>query len=514
MSVRVRFAPSPTGPLHMGGVRTALFNYLFARKHQGTMILRIEDTDQGRLVPGAEEYIMESLEWCGIQIDEGIRESGPYGPYRQSDRKEIYRQYADQLIENGWAYYSFDSAEELDAIRKEYEGRKETFSYDTNTRKTLKNSLTLPSDEVQRLLESGAHHVIRFKMPEDMAIVMQDIIRGEVHVNTTTLDDKVLYKSDGMPTYHLANVVDDHLMEITHVIRGEEWLPSMPLHVMLYRAFGWTDTMPQFAHLPLILKPSGNGKLSKRDGDKLGFPVFPINWNNPETNEIFSGYREAGYFNDAFVNILALLGWNDGTDKEIYTMDELIEAFSLERVGKSGSRFDPEKAKWFNHQYMLQKSDEEIAEAFITGNEIKVPSFADMTEEDWDRVVKIISLVKDRVEFVKDIWSQAWFFFEAPATYDEAVIKKRWSPDMPAILEGISVLISSSDNANEGTAEAYETLIKGHITDNNLNTGNVMNILRICLVGAPMGPGIYDIMELLGPDEVISRIGRLVQTVG
>jgi len=341
------------------------------------------------------------------------------------------------------------------------------------------------------------------------------MIRGEVVISSTVLDDKVIYKSsDELPTYHLANVVDDHLMEITHVIRGEEWLPSMPLHVMLYRAFGWTDTMPQFAHLPLILKPSGNGKLSKRDGDKLGFPVFPINWNNPETNEIFSGYREAGYFNDAFVNILALLGWNDGTDKEIYSMDELIEAFSLERVGKSGSRFDPEKAKWFNHQYMLQKSDEEIAEAFISGNETKVPSFTDMTEEDWDRVVKIISLVKDRVEFVKDIWSQAWFFFEAPVTYDEAVIKKRWSPDMPAILEGISELIISSVPANEGTAEAYESLIKGHITTNNLNMGNVMNVLRLCLVGAPMGPGIYDIMELLGPDEVIARIGKLVKTVG
>ncbi|MFA6483342.1 MAG: glutamate--tRNA ligase, partial [Bacteroidales bacterium] len=438
MSVRVRFAPSPTGPLHMGGVRTALFNYLFARKHQGTMILRIEDTDQGRFVPGAEEYIMESLAWCGIEIDEGITEGGNYGPYRQSDRKATYKQYANQLIESGWAYYSFDSAEDLDSIRKEYESRKETFSYDTQTRKTLRNSLILQANEVKQLLNSGEHYVIRFRMPENHEIVMQDIIRGEVHVTTSTIDDKVLFKSDGMPTYHLANVVDDHLMEITHVIRGEEWLPSLPLHVMLYKAFGWFDTMPQFAHLPLILKPGGNGKLSKRDGDKLGFPVFPINWNNQETNEIYCGYREAGYFSDAFVNILALLGWNDGTDKEIYSMDELIEAFSLERVGKSGSRFDPEKARWFNHQYMLLKSDEEIAEEFlkaegrrqkakISNKNEDVKEEGSLTEEEWDRVVKIISLVKERAEFVKDIWSQAWFFFEAPTTYDESVIKKRWS---------------------------------------------------------------------------------------
>jgi len=513
--VRVRFAPSPTGPLHMGGVRTALFNYLFARKHLGTMILRIEDTDQGRLVPGAEEYIMESLDWCGIQIDEGIKEGGEFGPYRQSDRKEIYKQYADQLLESGWAYYSFDSAEDLDAIRKEYESRKETFSYDTQTRKSLRNSLTLPTDEVKRLLNSGVHYVIRFRMPENHEIVMQDIIRGEVRVTTATIDDKVLFKSDGMPTYHLANVVDDHLMEISHVIRGEEWLPSLPLHVMLYKAFGWTDTMPQFAHLPLILKPGGNGKLSKRDGDKLGFPVFPINWNNPETNEVYSGYREAGYFNDAFVNILALLGWNDGTDKEIYSMDELIQAFSLERVGKSGSRFDPGKARWFNHQYMLIKSDEEIAEEFINevGKQGKGPRFRG---DDRERIVKIISLVKERAEFVKDIWSQAWFFFEAPTTYDEAVIKKRWTPEMPAILKDItalilpltSLVIPAKAAPPSLTTDAFESLIKDHITGNNLNMGNVMNILRLCLVGSSMGPGVFDIMALLGPAEVIARIER------
>jgi len=521
MSVRVRFAPSPTGPLHMGGVRTALFNYLFARKHQGTMILRIEDTDQGRFVPGAEEYIMESLEWCGIQIDEGIKEGGKFGPYRQSDRKETYKQYTDQLLESGWAYYSFDSAEDLDAIRKEYESRKETFSYDTQTRKLLRNSLTLPADEVKKLLSSGVHYVVRFRMPENHEIVMQDIIRGEVRVTTTTIDDKVLLKSDGMPTYHLANVVDDHLMEISHVIRGEEWLPSLPLHVMLYKAFGWTDTMPQFAHLPLILKPSGNGKLSKRDGDKLGFPVFPINWNNPETNEVYSGYRETGYFNDAFVNILALLGWNDGTDKEIYSMDELIHAFSLERVSKSGSRFDPEKARWFNHQYMLLKSDEEIAEEFIhqIGTEGRGPRFRG---DDKERIVKIISLVKERAEFVKDIWSQAWFFFEAPTTYDESTIKKRWTTDMPSILKDISALmltlcslvIPAKAGTPTLTTDAFESLIKDHITGNNLNMGNVMNILRLCLVGSSMGPGVFDIMALLGPEEVIARIDRAVQTIG
>ena len=571
MSVRVRFAPSPTGPLHMGGVRTALFNYLFARKNQGTMILRIEDTDQGRFVPGAEEYIMESLAWCGIEIDEGIKEGGKFGPYRQSDRKAIYKQYSDLLIESGWAYYAFDTPQELEGRRQEAEGRGQkaegknqeegagnksqgAFAYDTVTRMSLRNSLTLKAEEVRSLLDSGASFVVRFRMPENHEIIMQDIIRGEVRVSTTTIDDKVLFKSDGMPTYHLANVVDDHLMEITHVIRGEEWLPSLPLHVMLYKAFGWTDTMPQFAHLPLILKPSGNGKLSKRDGDKLGFPVFPINWNNPETNEVYSGYREAGYFDDAFVNILALLGWNDGTDKEIYSMDELIDAFSLERVGKSGSRFDPEKAKWFNHQYMLLKSNEEIAERFLdelstqgkgsrfrgndkdglsTEGDVKVLASAGMTrepgtedaeksdstmpEEEWDRVVKIVSLVKERAEFVKDIWSQAWFFFEAPTTYDESVIKKRWTPEMPAILKNITSLLATNfcplPSVLCPEAVEYEKLIKDFIASNSLNMGSVMNILRLCLVGSSMGPGVFDIMELLGPDEVVARIERAVEEI-
>ncbi len=539
MSVRVRFAPSPTGPLHMGGVRTALFNYLFARKHDGVMILRIEDTDQGRLVPGAEEYIMESLEWCGIRIDEGIRECGDYGPYRQSDRKHMYRQYADELLEKGWAYYAFDSSEELEGRRQKAEGKNQeegisnkeqgAFAYDSASRMSLRNSLSLSKEEVEGLLESGAPYVIRFRMPENHEIVMHDLIRGEVRVNTNTLDDKVLFKSDGMPTYHLANVVDDHLMEITHVIRGEEWLPSMPLHVMLYRAFGWTVTMPEFAHLPLILKPSGNGKLSKRDGDKLGFPVFPINWNNPETGEVYSGYREAGYFNDAFVNILALLGWNDGTDKEIYTMEELVDAFTLERVGKSGSRFDPDKAKWFNHQYMLMKSDEEIAEEFIKGHKgigaqghkgigaqgHEEEGHGGMGAYGHEEIVKIVSLVKERVHFVNEIWSQAWFFFEAPATYDEGTLKKRWSPEMPETLLLISSLLKTNfcPLPSALCPQDYETLIKGHIASQNLNLGQVMNILRLCLVGSPMGPGVFDIMALLGPEEVVARIERAVATI-
>jgi len=525
MSVRVRFAPSPTGPLHMGGVRTALFNYLFARKHEGTMILRIEDTDQGRFVPGAEEYIMESLEWCGIKIDEGIREGGNFGPYRQSDRKSLYKQYCDQLLESGWAYVAFDTPEELEKIRQEgrraggqevkEEGERNkeegAFAYDSSTRMSLRNSLAMEKEEVQKLLESGAPYVIRFRMPENHEIVMHDLIRGEVRVNTNTLDDKVLFKSDGMPTYHLANVVDDHLMEITHVIRGEEWLPSLPLHVMLYKGFGWTDTMPQFAHLPLILKPSGNGKLSKRDGDKLGFPVFPINWTNPENGEIYSGYREAGYFPEAFVNILALLGWNDGTDQEIYSMDQLIQAFTLERVGKSGSRFDPDKAKWFNHQYMMMKSDEEIADLFLKAEGRRQKAEIGNKLQDAgnrESLVKIVGLVKERAEFVKDLWDQAWFFFEAPTGYDEATIKKRWTPEIPEILNSLSLILETNfcPLPSALSPQDYESLIKGYITGHNLNMGQVMNILRLCLVGAPMGPGVFDIMAVLGPEEVVRRI--------
>ncbi|MFO7616371.1 MAG: glutamate--tRNA ligase, partial [Bacteroidales bacterium] len=474
----------------------------------------------GPLRPGAEEYIMESLEWCGIRIDEGVREGGSCGPYRQSDRQAIYRQYVDQLLISGWAYYAFDTAEELEERRRQAEGTPTggAFAYDAATRMGMRNSLSLPEGEVDRLLKSGIPYVIRFKMPADEEVVMQDLIRGEVRVNTNTLDDKVLFKSDGMPTYHLANVVDDHLMEITHVIRGEEWLPSLPLHVMLYKGFGWTGTMPQFAHLPLILKPSGNGKLSKRDGDKLGFPVFPINWTNPETNEIYSGYREAGYFPEAFVNILALLGWNDGTDQEIYSMEELIGAFSLERVGKSGSRFDPDKARWFNHQYMMMKGDEEVAREFARAyGQQGVRAYGG--DEDggmqWERLVKIISLVKERAVFLKDLWDQAWFFFEAPKSYDETTIKKRWTPETPVMLRGIASLLKplSPQTLMPLSPEAYETLIKGFIAEQGLNTGLVMNLLRLCLVGAPMGPGVFDIMSILGPEETARRILKAVEEI-
>ena len=541
MSTRVRFAPSPTGPLHMGGVRTALFNYLFARRYGGTMILRIEDTDQARFVPGAEEYIMDSLAWCGIAIDEGVREGGDWGSYRQSDRKEMYREYADLLLESGWAYWAFDTAKELEERREKGEGKNQeeesgdknqgAFAYDGSTRMGLRNSLVLSEKEVEGLLNEGVPYVIRFKMPENEEIVMQDIIRGEVRVNTSTLDDKVLFKSDGMPTYHLANVVDDHLMKISHVIRGEEWLPSLPLHVMLYRAFGWTATMPQFAHLPLILKPSGNGKLSKRDGDKLGFPVFPLKYTNPETNEVYSGYREAGYFPESFVNILALLGWNDGTDKEIYSMDELIESFTLDRVGKSGSRFDPEKARWFNHQYLVAKSDEEVADLFLKA-EGRRQRAKDREEERgereegvWSRecVIRIMSLVKERVDFVKDLWEQSYFFFEAPTDYDEQTIKKRWKEDTPEQLNSIAQVLESFNLSPNSQflpsalcplpSDKIEEKVKDHILSNSLNTGAIMNLLRLCLVGKPMGPGVFDIMAVIGIEESVRRIRRAIDTI-
>lgn len=522
MTTRVRFAPSPTGPLHMGGVRTALYNYLFAKKHGGTFILRIEDTDQARFVPGAEEYIVESLKWCGIKVAEGVHEGGDYGPYRQSERKEIYRKYADQLIESGWAYYAFDTPEELEEVRQKAEGKnldeetgnrekgietpkvqsKGMFSYDASTRMEMRNSLSLDEAEVKRLLEEGVPYVIRFKFPEDEEIIMQDIIRGEVRVKTPTLDDKVLFKSDGMPTYHLANVVDDYLMKISHVIRGEEWLPSLPLHVMLYKAFGWTDAMPQFAHLPLILKPSGNGKLSKRDGDKLGFPVFPIDWRNPENEEIFSGYREAGYFPEAFVNILALLGWNDDTEQEVYTMDELIQAFSLERVGKSGTRFDPEKAVWFNHQYLVGMEDEAIAKKWVEMVE-------KVEEVELEILVKIVGLVKERVNFVHELWDQAFFFFEAPESYDEKMVRKKWKPETPDLLRQITPLLGHGGTG----AQVLEEWVKGYIQENELNMGMVMTALRLSLVGKMMGPGVFDIIEIIGIEEAIRRIEVAIEKI-
>jgi len=534
MKPRTRFAPSPTGPLHMGGVRTALFCFLFARRHEGTMILRIEDTDQSRYVPGAEEYIMESLAWCGIEIDEGVREGGEYGPYRQSERKEIYQQYANQLIESGWGYYAFDTNEELERARagEQWSGGagergNKGWAYDGSTRMGMRNSLTLSKEEVDKLIEGGAPYVIRFKFPENEEIVMQDLIRGEVIVNTNTLDDKVLFKSDGMPTYHLANVVDDHLMKISHVIRGEEWLPSLPLHVMLYKAFGWTETMPEFAHLPLILKPAGNGKLSKRDGDKLGFPVFPINWQSPDSEDIYSGYRETGYLPEAFVNMLALLGWNPGTEQEIFSLDELIQAFSLDRVGKSGSRFDPEKARSTNHAYIQGLTNTELSALVLQGTQVNSGQFRLIQGEvERERLEKVCGLVKERMVLLTDFWDQAYFFFEAPVEYDEKMVRKGWKDSSAGILEGVVALlkgIQGTQGTQEGSfqspvssfkLEDLEEGIKGWISENELGMGAVMNPLRLAMVGAPKGPGVFEIMDVLGPDEVIRRIERAIKVLG
>ncbi len=490
--IRVRFAPSPTGPLHIGGVRTALYNFLFARHHGGTFILRIEDTDQTRYVEGAEEYIMDSLEWAGIKVDEGVREGGPFAPYRQSDRKEIYHRYADELTGKGDAYYAFDTPEELDRLRQEHESRGETFNYGCTTRMNMCNSLTMSSEEVKQRIESGEHYVVRYRMPDNEDIHFADLIRGEIVVNTSTLDDKVLYKSDGMPTYHLANIVDDHLMEISHVIRGEEWLPSLPLHVMLYRSFGWDA--PLFAHLPLLLKPTGKGKLSKRDGDKMGFPVFPLYWPYGETA---SGYREEGYFPEAFVNMLALLGWNPGTEQEIFTMDELIAAFTIDRVGKSGSRFDPEKAKWFNTRYFHMKSDEELADLFMPV--VKEKGFSPRR----DTLVRIISLVKERAGFVKDLWHEADFFFVAPEKYDQEVVRKRWNSDslmqmreLRDVVAGVEPFIS----------ETLEKRVKEWIAGSPYNTGTILNLFRLLIVGESRGPHLFDIIELTGRDETLRRL--------
>lgn len=501
--VRVRFAPSPTGPLHMGGVRTALYNYLFAKKNHGDFLLRIEDTDQTRFVPGAEQYIMESLEWCGIKVDEGIREGGPYGPYKQSERKEIYKQYANQLIESGNAYYAFDTPDELDKLRLQAEEKKETFIYNAQSRNNLKNSLSLTNEQVNELLQSGTPYVIRFKMPLNQVVEMTDLIRGNINVNTNTLDDKVLFKSDGLPTYHLANIVDDHLMLISHVIRGEEWLPSMPLHVLLYKSFGWSDTMPHFAHLPLLLKPTGNGKLSKRDGDKLGFPVFPLFWKSDE-GDTASGYREDGYFAEAFVNLLALLGWNPGTEQEIFSMDELIEQFSLERVTKSGSKFDPKKAEWFNHQYMMKKNNNELALLYaqlLKQKNIEVPIA---------KLEKIVALIKDRANFIKDFWQQSSFFFEAPQTYDEKVIKKRWKDNIPQIMQQIAQILKTVEPFN---AETAKQKVSAFIEQNQFNFGAVMNSLRLCIVGAAMGPDLFDIIEIIGVNQTCIRIDKAVAQI-
>lgn len=492
--VRVRFAPSPTGPLHIGGVRTALYNYLFARKNGGTFILRIEDTDQARYVEGAEEYIMESLEWCGIVVDEGIREGGNYGPYRQSDRKSIYRDYAELLINKGDAYYAFDTPEELENLRTGSEKAGKTFIYNAGNRKLFRNSISLNEKEWREKLTSGEHFVIRYKMPENEDIRFDDLIRGQIVVNSATLDDKVLFKSDGMPTYHLANIVDDHLMEISHVIRGEEWLPSLPLHILLYRSFGWNS--PEFAHLPLLLKPDGKGKLSKRDGDKMGFPVFPLYWPYGETAR---GYREDGYYPDAFINMLALLGWNPGTEKEIFSMDELINAFTIDRVGKSGSRFDPEKAKWFNHNYLQGRSNTDLAIEF------REVLRARGHHDDIIRLEILIALVKERVSFTRELWEQTDFFFEAPVTYDQDAVKKKWNKDSPIFLRELSSILAGISDFSPATTE---NAVRAWIDAKGYNTGAVMNAFRLVIVGALRGPHMYDIISWIGKVETLNRIER------
>jgi glutamyl-tRNA synthetase len=498
--VRVRFAPSPTGPLHIGGVRTALYNYLFAKKNRGTFLLRIEDTDQARFIEGAEEYIMESLKWCGIIVDEGIYEGGKYGPYRQSDRKKIYRQYADILIEKGDAYYAFDTPEQLETLRSESEKAGNTFIYNASIREKLNNSVSLLQTEWNEKLEKGEPYVIRYKMPHNEDIHFDDLIRGHIIVNTGTLDDKVLFKSDGMPTYHMANIVDDHLMEITHVIRGEEWLPSLPLHFMLYRSFGWDP--PLFAHLPLLLKPDGKGKLSKRDGDKMGFPVFPLFWPFGETAK---GYREEGYYPEAFVNMLALLGWNPGTEQEIFSMNELIETFCIERVGKSGSRFDPEKAKWFNHQYLQNKTNTQLAiefREFLRTRGYHVDIF---------RLEILVGLVKERVSFVKDIWAETDFFFEAPETYDKEVIKKRWKEDSVTLLLELRSLL---EKINDFSASGTEQVVKAWIEEKGYNTGAIMNPFRLVIVGASRGPHMFDIISWIGKTETLKRLDKGLSVIG
>lgn len=499
--IRVRFAPSPTGPLHIGGVRTALFNYLLAKQSGGSFILRIEDTDQTRLVPEAEDYINESLEWLGMIPDEGVKQGGAFGPYKQSDRKEIYKPFAQKLIDTGWAYYAFDTPEELDAYRSGYEAEKRTFSYDSSVRKSLNNSLALSDTDTKDKIESGIPYVIRFKMPEDTIIEARDLIRGGVKFNTSTLDDKVIFKSDGLPTYHLANVVDDHEMKISHVIRGEEWLPSLPLHIMLYKALGWENEKPEFAHLPLILKPSGKGKLSKRDGDKDGFPVFPLEWKTTE-GEISAGYRESGYFPEAVINLLALLGWNPGTEQEIFNIEELINAFSIERINKSGARFDPEKAKWFNQQYLKTKSDEELAKHFMPVLKEK----GIISELVY--VSKVIAQVKERAVFINDIWDQASYFFEPPKEYDEKTMKKSWKEDTPVLIEHCLSLLK---DISEFTSGITEEKIKAYIEKNELGFGKIMTPLRLAIVGAGKGPHLFDIMALIGKEETVRRIETALQ---
>ena len=500
--VRVRFAPSPTGPLHIGGVRTALYNYLFARQHNGELVFRIEDTDSNRFVPGAEEYILESFRWLGIKFDEGVSFGGNHGPYRQSERREIYKEYVQQLLEEGKAYYAFDTPEELEAKRAEGSN----FQYDSHTRMQMRNSLTLPKDEVERLISEGEQYTVRFKIEPGQEVHINDMIRGDVCIKSDILDDKVLYKSaDELPTYHLANIVDDHLMEISHVIRGEEWLPSAPLHVLLYQAFGWEDTMPRFAHLPLLLKPEGKGKLSKRDGDRLGFPVFPLEWHDPKTEEVSSGYRESGYFPEAVVNFLALLGWNPGTEQELFSLDELVQAFDITKCSKSGAKFDYQKGIWFNHEYILRKSDEEIARLFapiVANNGV---------EETFERVQLVVSMMKDRVSFVKELWPLCSFFFIAPTEYDEKTVKKRWKENST---QQMTELCEVLENIEDFSIEGQEAIVEKWITDKGYKMGDIMNAFRVALVGIGKGPGMFDISAFLGKEETIHRLKKAIQVLG
>ena len=499
--VRVRFAPSPTGALHIGGVRTALYNYLFARQHGGDLVFRIEDTDSNRFVPGAEEYILESFRWLGIKFDEGVSFGGDKGPYRQSERRDIYKKYVEQLLDVGKAYLAFDTPEELEAKRAEINN----FQYDASTRMSMRNSLSLSKEEVDELIADGKQYVVRFKIEPGIDVHVYDLIRGEVVIKSDILDDKVLYKSaDELPTYHLANIVDDHLMDISHVIRGEEWLPSAPLHVLLYEAFGWKDTMPQFAHLPLLLKPEGKGKLSKRDGDRLGFPVFPLEWHDPKTEEVSSGYRESGYFPEAVVNFLALLGWNPGTEQELFTLDELVEAFDISRCSKAGAKFDFQKCIWFNHEYILHKSNEEIAELFapiVANNGV---------EESLARVTEVVSMMKDRVNFVKELWPLCSFFFIAPTSYDEKVKKKRWKEFSPQQMIELRDVLASLDDFS---IESQEAAVHKWIEGKEYKLGDVMNAFRLCLVGEGKGPGMFDISAFLGKEETLHRLEVALKTL-
>ena len=500
--VRVRFAPSPTGPLHIGGVRTALYNFLFARQHGGKLVFRIEDTDSNRFVPGAEDYILESFKWLGINFDEGVSFGGQYGPYRQSERREIYRRYVDQLLDEGKAYYAFDTPEELDAKR----GEIQNFQYDASTRMQMRNSLALPADETARLLQEGVNYVVRFKIEPGEDIHVNDIIRGDVVINSSILDDKVLYKNaDGLPTYHLANIVDDHLMEISHVIRGEEWLPSAPLHVLLYRALGWEETMPRFAHLPLLLKPDGKGKLSKRDGDRLGFPVFPLEWTDPKTGETSSGYRESGYLPEAVVNFLALLGWNPGNDEELLSMDDLVRLFDLTKCSKAGAKFDYVKGQWFNHEYILNSDDEKLA-----------PTFADILRDNgieapMESVVRVVGLMKGRVNFVKELWPLCSFFFVAPTTYDEKTVKKRWKDFSARQMSELAALLEA---LSDFSMAAQEEAVNAWLAENDYKMGDVMNAWRLTLVGEGKGPHMYEISSFLGQAETLKRMRRAIEILG